>query len=64
MVDTVPYIGSLGRSSLFDTGDGELASGGDTIGVNQEDIDAFVSSNGEIVRLKKKPAKSATENIS
>ncbi|CAI4049582.1 hypothetical protein SUVZ_13G2140 [Saccharomyces uvarum] len=64
MVDTVPHIGSLGRSSLFDTGDGKLAPGGDTIGVNQEDIDAFVSSNGEMVRLKKKPARSAAENIS
>ncbi|KOG97419.1 Ctf18p [Saccharomyces eubayanus] len=64
MVDTVPHIGSLGRSSLFDTGDGEVASSADTIGVNQEDIDAFVSSNGETVKLKKKSAKSATGNIS
>ncbi|EJS42375.1 ctf18p [Saccharomyces arboricola H-6] len=64
MVDTVPYIGSFGRSSLFDTGDGERSPGVDTIGVNQEDIHAFVSSTGETIQLRKKPGKSATENIS
>lgn len=64
MVDTAPYIGSLGRSSLFDTGDIEQAPGNNAIGINEEDIHAFVSSTGETVLLKKKPAKLATGNIS
>lgn len=64
MVDTAPFIGSLGRSSLFDTGDIERAPGDKAIGINEEGIHAFVSSTGETVQLKKKPVKSATENIS
>ena len=64
MVDTAPFIGSLGRSSLFDTGDIERAPGDKEIGINEQDIHAFVSSTGETVQLKKKPVKLATENIS
>lgn len=64
MVDTIPHIGLLGQSSLFDTGDGERAASDDTIGVHQDDINAFVSSTGETVKLRKKPAKSISESIS
>ena len=64
MVETALHIGPLGRSSLFDTGDVEQIPDGKTVDVNQEDINAFVSSTGQTVKLKKKSAKLATENIS